>query len=72
MQLPGYHVKDFEQIVKHLALINIRIQNEQVKIYAFCGKDKKAIISPLWAHSLVVVTLRYHRYDRGSSPRGGI
>ena len=46
MQLPGYHVKDFERIVKHLALINIRIQNEQVKIYAFCGKDKKAIISP--------------------------
>ena len=26
----------------------------------------------IWAHSLVVVTLCYHRYDRGSSPPGGI
>ena len=34
--------------------------------------DEVSFKMNLWVHSLVVVTLRYHRYDRGSSPRGGI
>ena len=58
--------------IVHYLLIRLKIYNLVPDNFLILRKDTRIIQTYTWAHSLVVVTLRYHRYDRGSSPPGGI